>query len=542
MARHLFIAIVVACGVTPQAASQTTHAGHDSAAAPIELLARPPTLRGGIGAVSLAAETTAPAAQRSYDRGVAYLHNYSWIEAARSFNEARRLDATSALALVGLSVAYAELNQGAAAQQALTSATMLSPRVSAHERMHVEVRVWQVAAQAGPSDGPEAASYHRSLDRALQQFPSDAELWLLRGMAEAANPADRGQSSPLSAIPFYRKALELAPGQFAAHHYLAHAFENAGRTDDALRHGTAYAKLAPDVPHARHMRGHALRRSGRVVEAIGEFEAADRLHTEYVAAERIPAALDWHYAHNLDLLGTSFMYLGRMRRAEDALRKSFALPTTALIQTFNKRQWLLFLRARGRSEEARAASAVLAAHANPVIQATGRIESAHGHLASGNLAQAAAEANAAIAVLRTARAGAGLATVALETLQGEFYLRAGQRDKGRRLLEGAVAKASAEQGPDEWAQALLTFELTARASRDAGEWELAEAIARTMLQHHPTYAGSHYALGLVADHAGDRAAARVAFRRAERHWTDADQGLRELEDIRRWLKVDAATP
>jgi tetratricopeptide (TPR) repeat protein len=542
MARRFAAAVVVACGVALPAAAQTPHAVHDSADVQLHLLTRPATLRHGIGAVNQGAETTAPVAQRFYDQGLAYLHSYSWIEAARSFNEASRLDPASALVLVGLSIAYTQLNQGAAAEQALRSAIGLSSRSSAHDRMHVEVRVRQVAAHAVERDRPGFVAYRQSLDTALQRFPSDAELWLSRGMAEAANSADRGQSSPLSAIPFYEKALALAPRQFAAHHYLTHAFENAGRTAEALKHGTVYAKLAPDVPHARHMRGHALRRSGRAAEAVGEFEAADRLHVSQAAAERIPVALDWHYVHNLDLMGTSFMYLGRMQRAAEALRASFALPTTTLIQTFNKRQWPLFLRARGRHEEARGASAALIKHANPVIQAAGHIESGHAHLAGGNLAGAAAAANAAITALRAARVGAGLATVALETLQGEFYIRAGQRDKGRRLLEGVVAKASAEQGPDEWAQALLTFELTAKAARDAGDWELANAIARTMLQHHPSYAGAHYASGLVAAHKGDRVAARAAFARAEQHWSVADPDLTELEDIRRWQKANATTP
>ncbi len=50
-------------------------------------------------------------AQRFYDQGLAYLHNYVWIEAARSFHQALESDANLALAHVGLSYAYIELNQ-----------------------------------------------------------------------------------------------------------------------------------------------------------------------------------------------------------------------------------------------------------------------------------------------------------------------------------------------------------------------------------------------------------------------------------------------
>jgi tetratricopeptide (TPR) repeat protein len=126
----------------------------------------------------------------------------------------------------------------------------------------------------------------------------------------------------------------------------------------------------------------------------------------------------------------------------------------------------------------------------------------------------------------------------LESLQGEFYLRAGPREKGRHLLEAAVDKAGAEQGPDEWAQALFIMELAAAAARDAGDWQLAERLAAKMLEHHPAYGGTHYALGLVADQKGDQDAARSAFARAQEYWREADTDLKELQVVRAWLKTD----
>src|SRR4029077_7510967 len=131
-------------------------------------------------------------------------------------------------------------------------------------------------------------------------------------------------------------------------HYLTHAFENAGRTSDALAQGQMYAQMAPRVPHARHMLGHELRRGGRIAEAIGEFEAADRIEAEYIEKEHVPAAHVWHYHHNLDQLATSYQYVGRVAKAEELLRKAFAMPSNSVPQEFNKREWPMFLRARGR--------------------------------------------------------------------------------------------------------------------------------------------------------------------------------------------------
>ena len=66
--------------------------------------------------------------RRFYDQGLAYLHNYVWIEAARSFHQALRLDPNLALAHVGLSYAYIELNKPAQAKQAIATAQALAAK------------------------------------------------------------------------------------------------------------------------------------------------------------------------------------------------------------------------------------------------------------------------------------------------------------------------------------------------------------------------------------------------------------------------------
>jgi len=53
-----------------------------------------------------------------------------------------------------------------------------------------------------------------------------------------------------------------------------------------------------------------------------------------------------------------------------------------------------------------------------------------------------------------------------------------------------------------------------------------------MRDHDAAYAGTHYALGLAAEHKGDRAAAREAFAEAVRLWAKADADLPELREAR----------
>ena len=511
------------------------HAAHRLPPIALEILQRPVTIRSGIGQAHDKTSTSSKDAQACFDQGLAYLHSFVWIEAARSFNRALTLDPELALAHVGLSVAYVELSRGADAQKAIEAARAMVPRLPDHDRRHVEIRALQMLAEDAPADPSRLVSYRKALDAAIIAFPDDVEFQLLRGMAESPDPANRGQGSVTSSLPYYERALALSPGHFAADHYLAHAHENAGLLTQALAHAEAFAKQATAVPHARHMHGHSLRRMGRVHEAIAEFEAADRLHREYAKQEKIPAEYDWHFEHNLGLLATSLQYAGQVKRAESLLKAAFALPTNLLAQAYNKREWPMFLRARGRHAEAEAAARTLIAHPHPVVQATGHIEAGFAMLATSRWADAASASNVALRLLRSAPGGV-IAAHALQALQGEFNLRTAERVKGRAGLEDAASKMRAAPGPDAWSQTLFQLEAITRAAREVGDWELAGRMARQMIEHDSSYAGSHYALALVAEHAEDVATARAEFAIAAKHWGKADPNLPELEEARRKIR------
>lgn len=522
------------------AVAAAQHVAHAVPSIPQELLERPVTLRTGVGAAHDDAGTKSREAQRLYDQGLAYLHNYVWVEAARSFHQALKLDANLALAHVGLSYAYIELNKPVRAQQAIASAQKLAGGAGDHVKRHVDARALEMAAENAPGDAAKLAAYRKALDAAIAAFPNDAEFVLLRGIAESPDPADRGQGSVPGSISYYERVLKMsvpsvpsaALVKWAAHHFLAHAHENAGRIKEAETHAAAYAAQNPGVPHAVHMHGHELRRLGRITAAIARFEGADKLQRDYLARENIPAEFDWHHAHNLDLLAASYQYTGQMRKAEALLKQSFNLPTNLLVQAVNKREWPAFLIARDRPAEALAAAKTLLSHPNLVVQATGHIEAGAAALAMNRPADAAASSNAALKALRSAQGGQALAAIALEALQGEFLLRTAQRDKGRSVMERAAQKWRALPGPDAWTQSLFRLEALARTAREVGDWTLAARMAQIMLEHDPNYAGTHFALGLVSHHNTGTSATTVReFALAEKAWAAADKDLAELKTM-----------
>jgi tetratricopeptide (TPR) repeat protein len=510
---------------------------------PQGLLDKPVALREGSGAgrgpgqVHDPVTTASPEAQAFYDQGVAYLHSYVWIEAARAFRQALRLDSKLALAHLGLSRVATALEDKAAARRELELGEALAPAASQRERRRVALRRTQLDALDDLTSQARHAAYKQALDGALGQDLDDVELWLLRGNAEEATAAGRGQRGGASSIAFYERALQVSPEHLAAHHYLVHSYEMIGRIDDALAHGEVYARLAPGVPHAHHMWAHDLRRVGRTRDAIAEFLKADALEKAYYAAEGVPAELDWHHQHNLDLLATSYQHQGQLHEAEQLMRQSFAMPPPYEYSAFNKKEWPGFLLGRGRVEDAREAGRALVSSRFAAARAIGHVALAQVALATGALDAARTEAALAERETAAVEPGAWSTQAAilpyLDLVKGLLELRSGEHAAGGAQLEDVARRLRAVPGPDAWMQALFVLESIARGAREAADWPLAESMARQMLEHDRAYAGGHYALALVAEQRGDAAAARESFATAARLWAHADADLPELQRLRR---------
>src|SRR5271168_456167 len=335
------------------AAARPQHEGHEAAGhVPSEILERPVRLRQGIGKVHEEVKTSSPQAQAFYDQGLAYLHSFVWIEAARSFHQALRADSSLAMAYLGLSDAYVGLQEFTEAGAAFEKAQSLGEKLSERERARLTIRGRQLEYLRDSGNLQKYFAYRQAVADALAASPEDPWLWILRGFADEGSPLAHGQGGGVDTIAFYETAMKFSPDSFVAHHYLAHTLENHGPVKQALEETENYERMAPAIPHAHHMVGHNLRRLGRTEEAIQEFLKAEELENAYYQAENIPARYDWHHAHNLQLLGLCYQSLGQIKAAEGALREAFAQPALIDFAEFNRRAWPQFLLERDRPEEA----------------------------------------------------------------------------------------------------------------------------------------------------------------------------------------------
>jgi tetratricopeptide (TPR) repeat protein len=463
-----------------------------------EMLERPPAGRAGIGQVSQRVTTSSADAQALYDQGLAYLHSYVWIEAARSFHQALRLDPDCAMAWVGLARAEQGLGRRAAVAEAIGRAKALSGKATDREQRFVALRAQQMEAVAAATPADEARlhdAYKKALEAAIATWPADAELWILRGNAEEPGPWGRGQRGGVGSIAYYETALSRSPGHFAAHHYLVHSYENVGRHTEAAEHGKIYAAAAPAVAHAQHMYAHVLPRLGRWEEAREQLEKADAIEESYAREERLRPGDDWHHVHNLQLLAYTELRLGRVAEAERTFRRGYQTPIRDPNWQWQHASLAEFLLLQGRAAEALAVA-----------------RDVQSGSASGRAAGAAVEGEALLAIGRgeEARAAARRASEALaqgrnelrgadllffERMAGPFVrqiealvaLTGPRPEEGEAALLRMADDLAADPRFDAWGEGLFKLERVAGAARRLGRPDLAAQVEGRMRKIDPDY-------------------------------------------------------
>lgn len=519
--------------LVPLAIGQAGHEGHaNGGPVPREILERPVPLRQGIGSAHEAVTTSSPEAQAFYDQGLAYAHSFVWIEAARSFHQALRLDPNLAMAFLGLTDTYIGLHDAATARAAFQRAEELAPKVSERERMWIVIRGRELDFLENNASQESYALYRQVLKEAIKVNPNDPWLWIQRGLADEANPFAHGQAGGVDTLSFYKTAITLAPGNSVAHHYYAHSYENAGRAKEALSETEIYLRTAPAIPHAHHMRGHELLRLGRTEEAIHEFVKTKELEDAYYRTENIPARYDWHHPHNLQLLAMSYQSLGQMKAAESAFREAFEVPAYTDFLEYNRKAWPEFLLLRGRFEEALEASQHLVKSQWAIARMAGHTLAGQALLATDRVNEAKDELNLAERETEQLPVGALAALPYPGALWANILLREKKTEEGEALTKDIEKMVRAMPGPDAWCAARFELEGIAQTARQLDDWGLAEFTAEQMIQHDPSYAGGYFALGMATEHAGEGGKAKQQFAMAEKLWSKADKDLPELGRIR----------
>ena len=216
-----------------------------------------------LGQISFATSAS-PAAHAAFIRGMLYLHNFHYPQAAASFREAQKLDPGDVMSYWGEAVSYTHpvWNQQdtAAARTALRRLAPTAAERLAKARTPRE-RAWLASAEALYDDDVSKARrdtlFTASLDTLRTAYPHDIEAQLFYALSLLGlNQGDRDVPTYLRAYAIARRVFAAHPNHPGAAHYVIHAVDDPAHAALGIDAARAYSRIAPDASHAQHMTSH----------------------------------------------------------------------------------------------------------------------------------------------------------------------------------------------------------------------------------------------------------------------------------------------
>lgn len=242
-----------------------------------------------------------------YTTGVLQWEKFYYPEAAFAFDEAIRYDSNFAMAWARRALLDDALLNHAKAISDISRAMSLSNRVTAFERMFIQLQDCRLMYANNQAE--------RLADSLLHLYPDEKEIWLIRG-----NLYEVGKNFE-EAIRSYQRAVRIDTSYALAVMSLGYAFSTTGDQDRAVAQMERYIRLAPDAADPRASFADILLRVGRYEEALEQYRQSLALKPDY-----------WYSANQI---GGIYMLKGMLRAAEDQFHKGMASlpPSDALRAT-----------------------------------------------------------------------------------------------------------------------------------------------------------------------------------------------------------------
>ncbi|PJR12839.1 hypothetical protein [Sinorhizobium meliloti] len=290
-----------------------------------------PSLTGSRSAASTASEE----ARASIDQAMMLSFGFNHAEAARSFQQAQRLDPSCAICFWGEALvlgpninATMDPDANAAALAAVAKAAALAPDASPREQALIAALAHRYAPDAERAVLDQA--YADAMAEVAGQFPDDDDIAVL--YAEALmdlSPWDywtdggqkpKGKTAEI--ISTLERVLARNPGHVGAFHLYIHAVEASTTPERAEPHADRLAKMELDTGHLVHMPSHIYYRVGRYADSLAvnrRAVATDETFFQAVAPEGLYAG--GYYPHNIHFLLVSAQMAGDGPTALEAAQK-----------------------------------------------------------------------------------------------------------------------------------------------------------------------------------------------------------------------------
>jgi tetratricopeptide (TPR) repeat protein len=303
-------------------------------AALLFLLAFTASAQNDVGEVSFA-NSGAAAAQESFARGLALLHNFEYPYAAEAFRKAQELDPSFAMAYWGEAMTYTHpvwMQQNAEAARAALQRLGATPAERAAKAPTERERAYLGTLDILYGEGTKEERDFRYADAmaALHaRFPDDVDATAFYALA-LLGTAHEGRDYAI-----YMRAAALLEEVFPSHlrhpgvlHYLIHSYDDPIHAPLGMRAARLYGPIAPNAGHALHMTSHIFLALGMWDDVVSANRRAIDVVNQQRAARSKPPASCGHYPEWLH-----YAYL-QQHRFDDASKVLTACREVAFAEKF----------------------------------------------------------------------------------------------------------------------------------------------------------------------------------------------------------------
>lgn len=478
----------------------------------------------GMGNHRFAITTEVPDAQAFFDQGLVLAYGFNHAEAARSFDEAARLDPTCAICFWGKAlVAGPNINAGmddAAVPEAFADAQVaqrLSAAASTREQALIEALATRYVAEPVEDRSALDQTYAEAMRVVAERFPEDDDaLTLLAEALMDLHPWDFWQAggAPQPWTPeilaLLERVLARTPDHPGANHLYIHAVEASTEPSRAESAADRLAHLVPGAGHLVHMPSHIYIRVGRYRDASEANERAIAADDAYVTQCHAQGIYPLAYMpHNRHFLWAAATMEGRGQVAIDTARamadgvdqEMMRAPGMGTLQHF----WITPLYALSRfgrwqevldterpPEDLPYPTAVWHYARGLAMVAGDRLDEAEAELAS--LRTVMTDPDLESVTVWDINGSLDLLAIAADVLVGELAASRGDVDAALTHLEAALAREDALRydEPPTWHHPV--GQILGAVLLDSGQPERAEAVYRQELHKHPENGWSLFGL------------------------------------------------
>jgi tetratricopeptide (TPR) repeat protein len=311
----------------------------------------------GIGTFHRRISTRSVAAQRYFDQGMRFLWAFNHDESTRSFARALEFDSSCAMCAWGVALTIGpNYNLPMLAEPRAKISFETTARAQNLARSAAKVEQALIAAlgvrypNSQPLDpqsaGPVLTAYAAAMRDVARRYPDDLDVQTLYAesmmnihawklWAADGTPA----AGTVEIVATLESVLARNPVHMGALHYYLHAIEASPHPEKGIVAAERLRGLAPAAGHLEHMPAHILQRVGRYEEAAEANRKGVAADATYLATTSPPDYYPMYFSHNYQFLAFSAAAEGREAETLDAVRRSRASISDALLKEMPGADW-----------------------------------------------------------------------------------------------------------------------------------------------------------------------------------------------------------